>query len=377
MPTLEDLTIEPVDGSKSLFHGYLGVTPVVTVSGIVRFEATRSVSIASIKITLLGDLAASISGNGEWRPQLQASPPHGAFINAKKAKKVILEQTKILLAPASADAKKKSDRSVPLKAGTHSFPFEFTLSEKITASLPPSLSTEWSENGSDAIGVNYKLEAEVGLAPGLFGSTIKTERVVEPVDFPRIDVPTVLRGEGADTGVMIAGLNEKVEWRVGIDKAIFGLKEPVKFTIHHVRPVSPRTNITSVTVAIRQDAVISLGEGLTRVVRELISVPDVSGRVIPRGGTGKSSGPPTWIGEVFATIDATHWRSKKDHRTINALQDTYNEIFSIRHAYEICIKIKGEPDLRVEAPCVFIDADADVRAWVVRNAAGIQADLEE
>ncbi|KAI8846315.1 hypothetical protein BC829DRAFT_398912 [Chytridium lagenaria] len=363
MPAIEDISIEPIEGSKSLFHGYLGVTPVATVSGNLKFLATKSISIASVKISLFGELSASISGIGEWRPDSTPSPA-SPFIHPKVSRMIFLEQSKILLAPASADAKKKSERSISLKAGTHSFPFEFTLLEKVTSTLPPSVATQWSDSAADNVNISYKLEAEVGLAPGLFGSTIKIEKRQRALIFPRIDVPTVLRREGADTSVVIAGVNEQLEWRVSVDKSIFGIKDPVKFYC----------NIQSVSVAIRQDTVISIGEGLTRVIRELISVPEVAGRIINTSG---KSGTPIWAGEVYAAIDSTHWRSRKDHRSVDALQDITCELFAVRHAFEITIKMKGEPEFKVEAPCIFIEADGETRAWVLRNAAAIQEENEE
>ncbi|KAJ3109122.1 hypothetical protein HDU96_007304 [Phlyctochytrium bullatum] len=413
MPAVQDLCIDPAEGSKAFFHGYLGVTPTGTVSGNVKFTTTRSnTAIQCIRIILRGEISASISALGEWRhgqgahahrspsrssngsggrrrglspapgsgsPSLSASSlavpasvvtpvPSTPLINPRKTTKPILELQKILLAPASTDpSRKKSERSVSLKSGDHSFPFEFTLSESLCATLPASLATEWSEGNSDAISVAYTLEAEVVQAPGLFSSTPKTDRATEPVDIPRIDVPAVLRGEGVDTSVVLAGSNDKIEWRIVADRSLFGVQEPVRFVVHHVRPVKPKLAIAGVSVGIRQDTVVTVGEGLTRTYREMLCVPDAKGKIKQGGGGAKEK--TTWGGEVFASVESTRWRrSKRDHRAIDALQDMSCDVFTVRHAYEVVIKIKGEPDLKLEAPCVFIEADAETRAWVLRNA---------
>ncbi|KAJ3102863.1 hypothetical protein HDU97_000246 [Phlyctochytrium planicorne] len=375
MPPIEDLTIEPNEGKTSFLHGYLGVTPTVVVSGNVKFKASKSLSIAHIKIVLVGDVFISISGTGDWRPLVSSSPTN-IFITPKTTRKVVLQQQKILLAPANSDAKKKADRYVPLSSGVQTFPFEFNLLESVTAQLPASMETEW-DNGGDALKVQYRLQAIVGLAPGLFSSTVKTDSTVEYVDFPKIDVPTVLRAAGTDTGLVIAGSNDKVDYKVSIDRSIAGLKEPIKFTIHHIRPTNHKTIISGVSLAIRQDTTLTVEEGKTRVIRDLICVPEVSGKVLVKDGpgAGKATGTPTWSGEVTGSVDSTHLKNKK--KAIDAFQTTTAELFSVRHAFEVSIKIKGEPDFRVEAPCHFIDADAETRAWVLRNAAAIREENEE
>ncbi|KAJ3314620.1 hypothetical protein HDU76_002381, partial [Blyttiomyces sp. JEL0837] len=188
MGVIEDFSIDPSTGSSSFLHGFLGVTPSVTVSGIVNFKATRSVNITQLRLKFRGTSAVSLY----------------VADGLKHQEKVLASRDLVLLEPpaltalgnsnitangsatgsvSTVDLKKlkKSDRSVSLSSGTYSYPFEIVLPEEVATGLPPSMTTEFGHDGhasADEIQVAYKLTAELELAPGLFGSA-KTEVVTE------------------------------------------------------------------------------------------------------------------------------------------------------------------------------------------------------
>ncbi|KAJ3193611.1 hypothetical protein HK101_004545 [Irineochytrium annulatum] len=356
-PAVEDLAIEPSEGATTLLHGYLGVTPTLKVSGRVTFTATKSLSLTHVRITLIGDLVVTLS--------LTDGP--------RSTKIPLLGGKKLLVTGPETQGKK--DKGVPIKSGPQSYPFEFDVPPEKVAELPASMRTAWGSGGghsglgADSVNIWYRLEAEVGVAPGMFGSTTKVEKVTEDVDFPRINVPNVLRSRSVDTSVLLAGSNERLEWRIEIDRGIFGIGDPVTFLVHHIRPADPRTTITSVTVGIRQDVVLAV-DGNSRTVREYISLPDVAGKLLLEGTRDHGA---FWRGTVVAGVQAQHQRSK-DHKAVDAFPAIELDCVAVRHWFEVCVKIKGEADFRAEAPAVYIDADKEVRDWVVRNAAAIKED---
>ncbi|KAI9338595.1 hypothetical protein DFJ73DRAFT_798228 [Zopfochytrium polystomum] len=288
---IEDLSIEPSKGASTFLHGFLGVTPTLAVSGVVRFLATKAVAVHSLKISLVG--TSSVRFTLPPAEKAHANQPPAQASSVLLSKSVLLIDAAAAAAAAADGASQKSGAAagggkkpvVQLKAGGHSFPFKFDVPEDVAASLPASM---LYETEFDRAAVVYRLTAELDIAGGLLSSP-KQEKVSEDVDFPRISVPSVIRGQAMDTSVTISGSNETLDWRVHVDRGIFGIGQPVTFTVGHVQAADPRHDITAVAVAVRQEIVLR-AEGHTKTVRMHIAKPDVRGKITVEARAGANGG---------------------------------------------------------------------------------------
>jgi hypothetical protein len=206
MGAIEDLSIEPTPGTTTILHGYMGVTPTLQLTGLIKFTAKKSVSITRMKITLRGTKFIQIANHAPGSAEREAKPLH-----AKSAEVFLLNESMVFQPDLETSNNnnnnnnikkgKKKDRYLNVKQGEHSYPFEFFLPENVVLGLPSSVSTEmWPQEGSKLSGAKhvqpdvlrcvYSLEAEVETAPGLLSSG-KVTKVIEDGEFFLVN-PTVI-----------------------------------------------------------------------------------------------------------------------------------------------------------------------------------------
>lgn len=151
---LEELSIVPSKGKKSLVHGYMGITPTVTISGLVQFNLTKSTSITSVKVILNGSSTIA-AGSGSLAPRIA---------NRK------LLMNEVVLLPADGVSGGDKKKGVLLGSGGHEFPFDLYLAEGVVQVLPPS--TDYMrhvEGYLQGLKVEYTVKAIVETAPTIFG----------------------------------------------------------------------------------------------------------------------------------------------------------------------------------------------------------------
>ncbi|KAJ3411624.1 hypothetical protein HDV05_001889 [Chytridiales sp. JEL 0842] len=361
MPTIKDLSIDPTSNSSTFLHGFLGVTPTLTVSGLLKFTLTKPAKIQGIRIKLKGINTVQI-----------------ALADRKVAReeKEVLQQRSMDLLPKDAGKNK-----VGFQKGDFSYPFEFILDERTVRDLPCSLSAEiFPEDAGrssipDVAKVVYTLEAEVEMAPGLFGGA-KIERCIEEVDFPKISIPNVLRSEKGDHPTYISGANSQLEWRVTVSKSTFAVGDPVTFTIHQVASLDPSTLITGVNLAIRQDIILTV-DGHTKTIRQYIARPDSKGKIKATSHkTTLGTSTTLFTGSLETSVPTTHLKLKEHKKAIDVFSTTeegMSELFKVRHVFELSVGVKGGKECRFETQGVFIDSDKETREWVLRNVDSLGA----
>ncbi|KAJ1339941.1 hypothetical protein BSLG_005476 [Batrachochytrium salamandrivorans] len=335
---IDDLAIEPLADQKSILHGFAGVTDALTYRGVVTFKTTKDAKVLSLKLELRGSVRSALSSED------------GHFV----AHQDILASSLYILDPTTsltADMDSKLKRpTILVPKGAASFEFlidiptdiSATLPVSYTRSLPPptgvaaaAASTFAAESAaaSKAAAANSKktktIEANVVFDETkkkkwnggkisytltaslevvhtvLLMTSTKTYVATEEVDFPRVDSLAVARSVHTNTGRLIQGSDDHIDYKFELDRTIFCIGQPIQVNIISLVPREHRFDIAQVSINL----------------------------------------------------------------SIDAYQSFDSEYVTVTHQFELRVKIAKVTEALVYSVAVrFVDIDADTRIWVLNNA---------
>ncbi|KAH6565815.1 hypothetical protein BASA50_008379 [Batrachochytrium salamandrivorans] len=412
---IDDLAIEPLADQKSILHGFAGVTDALTYRGVVTFKTTKDAKVLSLKLELRGSVRSALSSED------------GHFV----AHQDILASSLYILDPTTsltADMDSKLKRpTILVPKGAASFEFlidiptdiSATLPVSYTRSLPPptgvaaaAASTFAAESAaaSKAAAANSKktktIEANVVFDETkkkkwnggkisytltaslevvhtvLLMTSTKTYVATEEVDFPRVDSLAVARSVHTNTGRLIQGSDDHIDYKFELDRTIFCIGQPIQVNIISLVPREHRFDIAQVSINLVQIEKIRAmrDPSLERpdcykqcVLKTVLDTVDIAR---PSSGfkkfmvkMGKKLEP--WRGEASVRIDTVHRKLKNDpkHKSIDAYQSFDSEYVTVTHQFELRVKIAKVTEALVYSVAVrFVDIDADTRIWVLNNA---------
>ncbi|KAJ3049769.1 hypothetical protein HK097_009228 [Rhizophlyctis rosea] len=356
---LRDLEITPLEGELNFLHGYLGVTETVTVRGLLKLTATSSLKIRTLRISLEGIINTYI--------KTRDSKVH-------EATNVLISETTNLLSLLISDNSSyrpatPSKKTITLPKGDHAIPFEILIPAIKCRTIPASHVSEQTEDAKSFI--LYELKADVVTVRGIFSSD-KTHVVTEEIDVPRVNVPAVVRAATTTANVILEGTEDSVDYKIEVEPSVFGVDQPVHVHVHGIIPNSPKLKISGLSVFLRQIETIR-ANGQQRQITTSVAVPDSTLKL----RTDKAvNGAERWFGDLSISVPATHMKLKKDKqkklksgKIVDVFPSFDADLIAVHHVISVVIKFKGGKvaDVKLEAPAVFIDADHEIRDWVLKH----------
>ncbi|KAJ3354404.1 hypothetical protein HDU83_005329 [Entophlyctis luteolus] len=347
---LTEIRFEPPrDHPNGYLRGLLGITPDITVTGVLKFTSSKRTTLRSVKLLFLGTAHSSL-----------AATPSGVPAAADSL-------TLISIAHPLIEA-------VPVEAGDNQLPFEIpVVAERgVLRSLPGSVSLDFAEargtNAAkgDGVAVVYELRAQIETQGGLFAAA-KRLGCEDEVDIARYNVPLLMRSEAADTTVFISGVSKDLDYRCTVSRGVFSLGQSVKFTLHHLRALNPNTVVKSVVARIRQDTIVK-AKGQAKIVSH--SLATAVGKIVkdPKALKGTA---PTWSGESIAVIQESH-KKTSGKKAIDAVSGcAVSNIFAIKHFVELVVSLKDGRELCLDKPVEFEAVDRETKDWLLQHMSKI------
>ncbi|KAJ1339853.1 hypothetical protein BSLG_005514 [Batrachochytrium salamandrivorans] len=383
---IDDLAIEPLADQKSILHGFAGVTDALTYRGVVTFKTTKDAKVLSLKLELRGSVRSALSSED------------GHFV----AHQDILASSLYILDPTTsltADMDSKLKRPtilVPkeqphLTAAASTFAAESAAASKAAAANSKKTKTieanvvfdETKKKKWNGGKISYTLTASLEVVHTvLLMTSTKTYVATEEVDFPRVDSLAVARSVHTNTGRLIQGSDDHIDYKFELDRTIFCIGQPIQVNIISLVPREHRFDIAQVSINLVQIEKIRAmrDPSLERpdcykqcVLKTVLDTVDIAR---PSSGfkkfmvkMGKKLEP--WRGEASVRIDTVHRKLKNDpkHKSIDAYQSFDSEYVTVTHQFELRVKIAKVTEALVYSVAVrFVDIDADTRIWVLNNA---------
>ncbi|KAJ3046255.1 hypothetical protein HDV00_000067 [Rhizophlyctis rosea] len=356
---VRDLEITPPEGELTFLHGYLGVTETVTIKGVVKLVATSSVKIKTLRVSLEGIISTYIKTSDK---------------RVHETTNALISETVDALTPLTTQSSGRpatpSKRYITLPKGPHALPFELLLPAAKCRMLPASHVSEQTDDAKSYI--LYELKAELVTMGGIFTSD-KTHVATEEIDIPRVNVPAVVRAATTTANVVLEGSDDNVDYKIDVEPSVFGVDQPITVRVHGIIPSNPKLKIAGLSVFLKQHEVIR-ANGQQRQIVTSVAVPDSKLKL----ATGKAvNGAERWFGDLSISVPATHMKLKKDKQkklkttksTVDVFPSFEADLIGVHHVISIVIKFKGGkvPDVKLEAPAVFIDADKEIREWVLSH----------
>ncbi|KAL2913749.1 hypothetical protein HK105_206765 [Polyrhizophydium stewartii] len=431
---IDDLAIEPLAGEKSVLQGFLGVTERAALKGVVRFKTSKDIKVLALTLTLRGVLRTALSADdghfvahqdilahsqllidpatalpdeldtkgkrsavvvrkGEPAYEFDIDiPPEvadmlpGSFSHTLPAPKGGAAEAASKAAEAAA-AEVKRIRTLERRNTKSKSPAEVKPSAALAGVLAPlydgdeTATPKW--NGARVI---YTLTASLAvLQTGLLSKPVRMYTVTEEVDFPRIDAMAVARSVHTNTGRLVQGVDDNLEFKFEVDRTLFSLQQPVRIDVHSLTPHEHQRSIVQVSVHIVQIEKLRAVRSKTadpedlqarykqRVVRTVLASDQLDR---PSSGFKKfianmRKRVEPWSGLVTLTIDSAHRKIKHDPKTkaIDAYQSFDSEFITVTHQIEVRVKLSGVEELVVyTVPVRLLDIDSETKDWVLKNA---------
>ncbi|EGF84225.1 hypothetical protein BATDEDRAFT_22068 [Batrachochytrium dendrobatidis JAM81] len=412
---IDDLSIEPLQGQKSILHGYAGVTNQMAYKGTVSFKTTKDAKVLSLTLELRGSIHTALSSE------------EGHFV----VQQDILSSALRILDPTTGstpeiDIKGKGP-TILVPKGTPAFEFAIDVPNDIAQALPVSymrslppptgaaadaakafateLATASKNDGGATLKksktfssssldettkknwnggkISYKLTATLEvLQTILLISSRKVYTVTEEIDFPRVDAMAVARSVHTNTGRLMQGSDNYIDYKFELDRTIFGIGQPVKVNIISLIPKEFKHSIARVTVNLVQIEKIRAvrDQSLERphCYKQCIQKSILDSTEIERPSKGFKKFMTTvskkiepWRGETTVIVETAHRKLRNDpkYKAIDSIQSFDSEFVTVTHQIELRVKIANLSEIMVySVPVRFFDIDGDTRHWVLNNA---------
>ncbi|KAJ3300137.1 hypothetical protein HK104_004057 [Borealophlyctis nickersoniae] len=331
------------------------ITETVVVRGVVKFSTSSTLRLKSLTVRLDGVTTTSVrSADGKTHTLVSnflSIPPVDAGIPAEN--------------------KRKDGFQFP--SGDCSIEFSIILPQDKCKTLPASHSSQYPDDAKASI--TYTLTAEMVTASKLF-SFSKTKVATEELDFPRVNVPAMVRTETAGALASLEGQDGLVDYRIEVEPTVFGIGQPVAIRVHDIHSTRPDVKISSVHIYLVQHETIHV-KNQQRTVSRTVAIPDPK---IKLQQSKTDDNLERWHGNLTLLIPSTHIKDPpkelraNGHKVIDVYQSFDSQWVKVHHLFVVLIKFKAAgkhvslpADVELEVPAVFIDADQEMREWVMRN----------
>ncbi|KAJ3396308.1 hypothetical protein HDU92_003367 [Lobulomyces angularis] len=362
---IEDFEITSGSKEKGIVHGYLGITKEISFRGVVSFlNKTDNLHIRSLELKLTGFLETLLTvDKKQYKENL---------LLVQKST-VLIDET-VQKFSEHANLKKKV---ISFPKGLHEINFEILIEESICSNLLASFKTSPVSN-EDESKIVYLLEATLILAQtGLFGGISETNNkkpitCVEEVDVPRIQGKNLIASENCQGKLVLQNSDDIVDYKINISNTVFGYQQPITVDIEYIRVRNG--NIKSVEVVIRQHEVLRC-YGNQKTFKPIIASPDLK----PKFKIEKTKEYEECKFVSYLSVkemSTTQKKNKKKKGETEPHQGFQSPLLNIYHVIEITCNLKGGKEIKIEAPCIFFEADESATK-IVKNLDGELIPLEE
>eukprot|EP00842_Homolaphlyctis_polyrhiza_P000034 jgi/Hompol1/1030/HPOL_005492-RA len=421
---VEDFSIEPLPGHRSILNGFLGVTDKLALRGLVSFKTTKDIKVSSLSLVLHGRLKTALSSD------------EGHYTAEVPLLASVLRIVDPADDPNGEKATKKWPAHVPVKAGSPAYEFEIEIPQQIAEMLPGSFShqlpapvgnaaahakaaatastlsrkktgttrspspatvDETDKANWNGAKVYYTLTATLEtLQSSLLSVSVKTFNVVEEVDFHRIDSFAVARSVHTNSGRLVQGSDDHISYKFELDRTTFTIGQAIQVNIIELLPHEHQFSISGVTLNLVQveklrafrdrkfnnephhlpedpnspDVTSRYKQRVVKSVLDSVEVPRPTRGFAKFVASLRKKIEP-WSGQAALVIDSTHHKLKNDpkHKSVDAYQSFDSEFITVTHHVEVRVKLVNSADVLIyPVPVRFLDIDHPTVDWVLHNS---------